>query len=76
MQIYEENLIFFSQCMDWTLPVLTLGGWRVIGVAPWFSLPALASAVRSRNVNAASVVSTQPLTMVVKRVNVYYVLTQ
>ncbi len=46
--------------MDWTLPVLTLGGWRVIGVAPWFSLPALASAVRSRNVNAASVVSTQP----------------
>ncbi len=35
----------------------------MIGVAPWFSLPALARAVRSRNVNAASVVSTQPLTV-------------
>ena len=31
-----------------------------MGVAPWFSLPALARAVRSRKVSAASVVSTHP----------------
>lgn len=41
--------------------VVSLGASRVMGVAPWFSLPGLARDVRSKNVSAASVVSSQPL---------------
>ena len=39
---------------------VSLATSNVIGVAPWFSFPTLAKEVRSKNVNAASVVSSQP----------------
>ena len=41
-----------------------MAGSRVMGVAPWFSRPGLASAVRRRKVRAASVVSCQPCSTV------------
>ena len=48
-----EEMCFFTR-------VVSVDTSKVIGVAPWFSLPGLASDVLRMNVNAASVVSCHP----------------
>ena len=67
------SIRFLSSCIRFPLVIrsmtddtcffileVSLATSNVIGVAPWFSFPTLAKEVRSKNVNAASVVSSQP----------------